>query len=103
MSALRSFPMAEEPLKEWRDPTPSSSFTSLESEVSVTLQPKKKPHTEEEDDLNYELGEEAHSARTTTLPVVPQTLEFEEQERDKEPPLPPRQPLQTSLRVRRQS
>jgi hypothetical protein len=104
MSILHSFPMAKEPLKEWHDPTHSSSSTSLESEVSVTLQPKKKPRTEEEDDPNYEPGEEAHSVRTTTLPVVPQTLEFEkEQERDEEPPLPPRQPLQTSLGVRRQS
>jgi hypothetical protein len=69
MFVLRSFPMAEEPLKQWRDPTRNSSSTSLESEVSLTPQPKKKPRTEEEDDPNYEPGEEAHSARTTTLPA----------------------------------
>jgi hypothetical protein len=89
MSIFHSFPMAEELLKQWCDPTPSSSSTNLDSEVSVTPQPKKKSRTEEEDEPNYEPGEEAHSARTTTLPVVPRTLEFEEeQERDEEPPSP---------------
>jgi hypothetical protein len=41
MFVLHSFPMAKEPLKEWCDTISTSSSTSLESEVSVTPQPKK--------------------------------------------------------------
>jgi len=84
--------MAEEPISEWRDLTPSaSSSTSLESQVFVTLRPTKKCRTEEEDDLTYQpRDDEVESARSPNpeqMPVVPRELNFEEEQvRDKEPP-----------------
>ena len=86
--------MAEEPISEWRDPTPSaSSSTSLESHVSVTPRPTKKHRTEDKDDLTYQpRDDEVESARSPNpkqMPVVPQELNFEEEQvRDKEPPAP---------------
>ena len=86
--------MAEEPISEWRDPTPSaSSSTSLESHVSVTLRPTKKRHTEDDDDPTYQpRDDEVESARSPNpeqMPVVPRELNFEEEEvSDKEPPAP---------------
>ena len=58
--------MAEEPISEWRDPTPSaSSSTSLESQVSVAPRPTKKHHTEDEHDLTYQpRDDEVESARS---------------------------------------
>ena len=85
--------MAEEPISEWRDLTPSaSSSTSLESQVFVTLRPTKKCRTEEEDDLTYQpRDDEVESVRSPNpeqMPVVPRELNFEEEQvRDKEPPL----------------
>ena len=84
--------MAEEPISEWRDPTPSaSSSTSLESQVSVTPRPTKKRRTEDEDDPTYQSRddevESAQSPNPEQMSVVPQELNFEEEQvRDKEPP-----------------
>ena len=99
--------MAEEPISKWRDPTPSASSTSLESQVSVTPRPTKKHHTEDEDDPTYQpRDDEVESVRSPNpeqMPVVPRELNFEEEQvRDKEPPLH-LQPLQASLGVRGQS
>ena len=86
--------MAEEPISEWRYPTPSaSSSTSLESQVSVTPKPTQKHRIEDEDDPTYQpRDDEVESARSPNpeqMPVVPRELNFEEEQvRDKEPLAP---------------
>ena len=97
--------MAEDKTNEWRDPTPSSSSTSLMSGASVTPPPKKQ-RTEVDYDPTYEPGaDEAHShdfevyatrwlsnmykdaieslkARHSCeqLPIVPRQLEFRDKD-----------------------
>lgn len=83
-----------EPQHQWRDPTPSSSLASYESGEPVTPRATKKCCTEEEQDPTYNPQDKAESERapnqdTESIPLVPRTLVFkEEQERDPEPPAP---------------
>ena len=79
--------MAEEqPTSQWRDPTPSSSSTSLCSSVSVTPERPKKQRTEEDHDPTYQPEQEAESGspqQGTKLPLVTLHLEFEEEQLEK--------------------